>query len=204
MTCGTLLPTLMRKTGAGNESPDATGLARRKWLASLVIGGSLSLVGGAVALVRTSGYAIDDATRARLRALVPWQFAVVRAAADRILAPDRSHGVPTAQELGVAEFIDGYLVEMSSGKRDDFFRFLRVLEQLAPLASGFLPRFTELSTADQDRVLSALESSKVDRLRAGFEAMKSLAMMGYYRDPRSFAILGYRGPLLQMPEDGAP
>jgi hypothetical protein len=70
------------------------------------------------------------------------------------------------------------------------------VEQLAPLAAGFARRFTELSASDQDDVLAGLEESRIDVVRAGFQAMKSLVMMGYYRDPRTFAILGYGGPLL--------
>jgi hypothetical protein len=33
-------------------------------------------------------------------------------------------------------------------------------------------------------------------MRAGFQALKGLVMMGYYRDPRTFRILGYKGPLV--------
>jgi len=78
---------------------------------------------------------------------------------------------------------------------------LRVTEHLAPVGSGYLRRFTALKPAEQDHVLAALESSSIDTLRAGFMALKSLVMMGYYRDPRTFAILDYRGPLLTPPED---
>jgi hypothetical protein len=41
-------------------------------------------------------------------------------------------------------------------------------------------------------------------LRAGFQAMKSLVMMGYYRDARTFSILGYGGPFLRDPSEPAP
>jgi Gluconate 2-dehydrogenase subunit 3 len=190
------------KVGAGQTSE--TVLTRRRWLRSLLVGGSISLAAGAVALVRMTGYAVDPWARARLRVLAPWQYLVVRAAADRIVAPDRSEGVPTASALGVAEFIDGYLIDMSPSVRGDLFQFLRYLEQLAPLGYGFLHRFTALSEPDQDKVLSELESSRIDPIRAGFQAMKSLAMLGYYRDPRTFGILGYKGPFIDAPESGAP
>ena len=184
------------------RTPPGTAIPRRKWLGSLLIGGALSAVGGAVAMVRTTGYRLPAAVE--LRVLAPWQYAVVGAAARRIVAADRAEGVPTPDEVGVAEFIDGYLVEMRPSMRRDVFRLLRYIEQLAPMGSGFHRRFTELSPSEQDEVLLGLEASRFDQLRAGFQAMKSLVMMGYYRDARTFAILGYGGPFVMDPAKGAP
>jgi hypothetical protein len=175
---------------------DERSPTRRKWLQSLVVGGALSALGGAVALVRTGGYEVAPTTAAKLRSLAPWQYVVVRDVARRVVAPDVTQGVPMADDVGVAEFVDGYLVDLRPSQRRDLFAFLRYTEQLAPFGSGFLHRFTELSPFDQDAVLGALESSSSERLRAGFQAMKGLVMMGYYRDPRTFAILGYKGPLV--------
>jgi hypothetical protein len=184
----------MVKPSEGIDQSSRTG--RRKWLQSLVIGGAVSALGGVVALVRTSGYAVDKATTAKLRALSAWQYVVVRDVARRLVAPDVTQGVPMADDVGVAEFIDGYLVDMRPAQRRELFTFLRYVEQLAPFASGFVHRFTELMPFDQDAVLAALETSTSDRLRAGFQALKGLIMMGYYRDPRTFSILGYKGPLV--------
>jgi hypothetical protein len=170
-------------------------IGRRKWLGSLLIGGTLAALGGVVAVLRTTGYEGLPAA-AQLRVLAPWQYAVVRAAARRMVAADRAEGVPSPDEVGVAEFVDGYLVEMRPALRRDVFRLLRYVEQLAPLASGYKARFTELSPDAQDEVLAGLEASRFDQLRAGFQAMKSLLMMGYYRDARTFPILGYGGPFI--------
>jgi hypothetical protein len=189
---------------AGNEGAVTSRMSRRKWLKSLVIGGSIAVFGGAVAVVRTGGYPLDPGTLAKLRILSPWQYILVRDLARRLVAPDRSEGVPTSDEVGVAQFVDGYLAEMRPLLRRDVFSMLRFVEQLAPLGSGLLSRFTELSATDQDRVLSALEASHIDQLRAGFQATKALIMMGYYRHPKTFAILGYRGPLISPQETGAP
>jgi hypothetical protein len=179
-------------------------VSRRKWLKSLAIGGSLAAFGGVVALVRTGGYSLDPGVEERLRLLAPWEFIVVRDLARRVVAPDRSSGVVTPDEAGVAEFIDRYLSEMRPATRVDVRRMLRFIEQLAPLRSGLFGRFTNLSAPHQDRVLSALESSSIDQLRAGFQAIKGLVMMGYYRDPRTFPVLGYGGPLLVAPVEPAP
>ncbi|MBL8609283.1 MAG: hypothetical protein JNL38_18280 [Myxococcales bacterium] len=42
----------------------------------------------------------------------------------------------------------------------------------------------------------------MDLLRGGFAGLKSLIFMGYYRDPRTWAILGYDGPRVGRPERG--
>jgi Gluconate 2-dehydrogenase subunit 3 len=179
-------------------------ISRRKWLQSLAIGGAVSALGGTIALVRWCGYDVDAVTEAKLRVLAPWQYVVVRDVARRMVAPDRSEGVPTPDEVGVAQFVDHYLMDLRPALRRDVLRMLRYVEQLAPLGSGFVHRFTALSAADQDRVLGALEASQSDLLRASFQALKGLVMMGYYRDPKTFGILGYRGPLLAMPDKGNP
>jgi hypothetical protein len=138
-----------------------------------------------------------------LRCLAPWEFIVVRALARRLVAPDRP-SVVTPDEVGVASFADRYLATMRPAMRSDMGRMLRFVEQIAPLRCGLFGRFSDLADADQDRVLAALESSSIDKLRAGFQAMKGLVMMGYYRDPRTFTILGYKGPFVAAPEGDEP
>jgi len=184
----------MRHQTEGSIAPPEGTVTRRKWLGSLLIGGALAAVGGAVALVRTSSY--ETPSDARLQVLAPWQFVVVRAVARRIVAADRDDSVLSPDDARVAEFIDGYLVTMRPALRRDFLRLLGYTEHLAPLACGYLERFTDLSPTDQDEVLRALEASRFDQLRAGFQALKSIVVMGYYRDPRTFAILGYGGPFV--------
>jgi hypothetical protein len=73
---------------------------------------------------------------------------------------------------------------------------------MAPLGAGFASRFTRLPPESQDRVLAGLESSSVDLLRGAFDGLKSLVFMGYYRDPRTWAILRYDGPLVNRPDAG--
>jgi hypothetical protein len=157
-----------------------------------------------VARLRTSPDAVALVVVARLKVLKPWQYVLVRDLARRIVAPDQVEGVPSPDDVGVAEFADSYLFGLSLGMRRELLRLLVVVEQLAPLGSGLWRRFTELAPPDQDRVLAAMESSHLDDFRAGFVALKSLVMLGYYRDPATFGILGYQGPLLGRPDAEAP
>jgi hypothetical protein len=133
-----------------------------------------------------------------------WQFVVVQQAARRIAAPDRDGdaSIPTADDVDVAAFVDGWLGRMESRVRRDFGRFLAYVEHVAPLREGLAARFSRLSAADQDRVLAATEASSSDLLRAGFDGLKSLCLMGYYRDPRAWSVVGYDGPLVGRPASG--
>jgi hypothetical protein len=152
------------------------------------------------------GYDVDPARR--LAFFVPWQMAVLEHAARRIAAPDapepQSHAPapPSPDDVDVAGFIDGAAARMHPAVRRDLGRFLAYLEQVAPLACGYLSRFTRLEPEEQDRVLASLEASSHDLLRGGFEGLKALVFMGYYRHPQTWAVIGYDGPLLSRPPRG--
>ena len=148
---------------------------------------------GVVGLVRSRGY---SAPPARLAALSSAEYAVVRAAAARICAAD-APGVVTPEETDVAGFVDAYVARMPPTLRRDLRRFLGFLEQLAPLSVGAASRFSHLPARDQDRVLAALERSSSDLMRGGFAGLKALVFMAYYRDPRTWTILGYEGPMVR-------
>lgn len=146
-----------------------------------LLGAALALAAGAVAVVRSRGY--DE----------PWERAVVRHLARRVCAPDRPD-VVTADDTDVVGFVSSYMTTMPPKLRRDLVRFLRFVEQVAPLAAGFASRFTRLAPEDQDQVLASLEAHSNELLRGGFDGVKALLFMGYYRDPRTWSVIGYDGP----------
>jgi hypothetical protein len=174
----------------------------RRRLIKAAVAGALLLGAGAAAVVRTRGYAVPAGRS--LAWMSPWQFVVFQHAARRIAAPDRADdaSIPSADELDVAGFADRWIARMPAAVRRDLGRFLAYLEHLAPVGSGYASRFTRLAPADQDRVLAGVEASSNDQLRAGFEGLKSLVFMGYYRDARSWRVIGYDGPIQGRPEGG--
>jgi hypothetical protein len=176
-------------------------LSRRRFVA--VAGGALLAASGAVAVVRSRGYAVPSDVAARLVAFSPWHYVVVQHLARRIAAPDRDDpSIPTPDDTDVAGFADAYVARLPPAVRRDLLRALAVVEHAAPLAIGATSRFTRLAPADQDRVLASLESSPEDLLRGAFDGLKSLVFMGYYRDPRTWRIVGYDGPWVARPEGG--
>jgi hypothetical protein len=174
----------------------------RRRLIKAAVTGALLLGAGAAAVVRTRGYAVPAGRS--LTWMSPWQYVVFQHAARRIAAPDRPDdgSIPSADDLDVAGFADGWIARMPAAVRRDLGRFLAYLEHLAPVGSGYASRFTRLAPADQDRVLAGVEASSNDQLRAGFEGLKSLVFMGYYRDARTWRVIGYDGPMLGRPEGG--
>lgn len=174
----------------------------RRRLLRVAVAGALLLGAGATAVVRTRGYAVPAGRT--LAWMSPWQFVVFQHAARRIAAPDRpgDASIPSADDVDVAGFADGWIARMPAGVRRDLGRFLAYLEHLAPVGSGYASRFSRLAAAEQDRVLAGIEASSSDQLRAGFEGLKSLVFMGYYRDPRTWGLIGYDGPRVGRPEGG--
>jgi hypothetical protein len=175
--------------------------SRRRFIA--LAAGALLAASGAVAIVRTRGYAVPASVASSLLALSPWQYVVVQHLARRIAAPDRDDAsIPTPDETSVAGFVDGYVARLPPPLRRDLLRALAFVEHLAPLAAGCASRFSRLGPADQDRVLASLEASREDLLRGAFDGLKSLVFMGYYRDPRTWSVLSYDGPIVNRPEGG--
>ncbi len=170
-------------------------VSRRRALAT--VGAALLAASTTVAIVRTRGYDVPKEVADRLRVLSPWQYVVLAAVARRIAAPDVEDGsVPTTDDVGVVEFVDGYLEKLPDAMRRDFLRLLAFVEHLAPVGCKFASRFSRLGAADQDRVLAWLESNSEGLLRGGFDGLKSSVFMGYYRDPRTWKIIGYAGPFV--------
>lgn len=175
--------------------------ARRAGFAAV----ALSSAGVAVA-VRRSGYHVDPLRAARLRTLSPWQLVVVDAIAARVCASGLADGAndapPTAAAVGVGEFVDEWLAASEPGVRKDLLALIATIEHGYPIACGQFHRFSSLGPAAQDQVLRALSTSSSKMLRGGFSGLKSLLMLGYYRDPRTWGVLGYDGPTKGRPPEG--
>jgi hypothetical protein len=187
---------------ATNGAVTSAKVTRRKLLAG--VGAFLFGASSVVAFFRTRGYELPAEVVARLRSLEPWEYIFVEHAARRVCAPDREGdaSIPTADDTGVADFADVYISQLPDDLRSDLKKLLLLVEHLAPIASGFSSRFSDLGPRDQDRVLSSLEASDESLLRGGFAGLKSLLFMGYYRDPRTWRLLGYSGPRVDRPALG--
>lgn len=142
---------------------------------------------------------------ARARSLAifaPWQALVFDAVARRIAAPDEVGDAPSVDDVGVTAFVDEFVASMHPAMRRDVLRLLGFVEHVAPFFARCASRFSRLGAADQDAVLRALEASDENVLRGAFAGLKSLVFMGYYRDPRTWKLLAWPGPLVGRPSGG--
>lgn len=166
-----------------------------------------ALAAGAVAAgVRVLDYDRGDRRVAAMLSLAAWEVAVVDALAERICAADVPYGVigapPSPRECEVVEFVDGFVASSERAIARELHAALAAVEHGAPILIGSARRFSSLSPERRDAVLAAMESSTIGLVRGCFAGVKSLVMMGYYRDPRTWGILGYDGPLVARPAGG--
>lgn len=152
------------------------------WVTAGVVAGGVG-----IGLIRSSGYQVPQKVARGLKTLSPWHYVVIDAFGARVLSPEHAD---------VGGFADGYMVGLAADDRDNLLRFVAYLEHIAPLATGHISRFSSLEPAEQDNVLGSLEASDVDLLRAGFQALKAVSMMAYYKQPASWKALGYDGPVV--------
>ncbi len=168
-------------------------ISRRRFLRRSLVGAALLAVAGTVGR-HLSGYTIDE--RLRLRVLSPKQYLVLAAACRRLLAADEP-GAVSVDEVETALSIDRYLAELPRELQRELAGLLELLEHTPFLFQLRPSRFSRLDAAAQDRVLEDWESSRLPFRRGCFQALKSLAMVGYYGDPRAYAVLDYTGPMIQ-------
>ncbi|MBK8168769.1 MAG: gluconate 2-dehydrogenase subunit 3 family protein [Sandaracinaceae bacterium] len=175
-------------------------VSRRRFLKVGVAGSAALALGGALAW-QTRGYEVPAAVSSRLRALSPKEYLIAKAVAARVLRRD-ADDLPMPEELHVAEYIDGMVARLDEANRTDLKRLLHVLEHVLPWSAAKPSRFTRLDGAGKDAVLASMMSSSVGLLRGAFEALKSLCVMAYFRDARTWGAIGYDGPLLNRPVEG--
>ena len=95
----------------------------------------------------------------------------------------------------ICRFVDRYLLELPRSLQRDVRALLHLVE-LFPLLSLRMARFSHLRGDEQDAMLAGWQDSRIGLFRQGFQALKSLCCLAHYQDARSFAAIGYSGPLV--------
>lgn len=168
-------------------------MRRRQFLKvtlKISLAGGLALSGATVAHRLIADY--EQAPTGRC--LPGRELVIVRAAALRIL----DGAEPAPQLDGAARqcaFIDGYLSQLEEGLRSDVKALVSLLE-IYPILTGSFTRFSRLDPEAQDAVLMSWETSRTALLRQGLQALKAMCFLAHYQDERSFASIGYSGPLV--------
>ena len=156
------------------------------------LGGALVLAAGA------AGIALQDTLlrqpMAKLQVLDQRTFSILVAVADRI-AP-AGGGFPSAEELQVAEKIDGLLARMDPAVGGEIKQVLLLLENaLAGLVfDGRTKPFTRMMPEAQDDALRSWQNSRLDVRRTAYTALHGLCAAAYYASPEIYPLVGYPGP----------
>jgi len=170
---------------------------RRQFLRRTLAGAFL--LSGAVIVGRhVGGYRLDPALSAGLKILSPKEALIFLVAARRLVAAD-GPDAPPLDELSALRFVDGYLAKLSEPMRDDVKALIMLVEHGSGVFRGSTKRFTSMSIDEQDACLRDWESSRLVVRRQGFQALKTMALLAYWRDDRTWVLLGYGGPLVKRP-----
>jgi hypothetical protein len=171
-------------------------MTRRRLLKISLFSGLLLSGAGLLGRWVAGGYDVPATVMARLRALSPKEYLVLFAVARRVLdgaSPAVADRPGEPGRLDVALWVDGYLVRLPEGMRQDVRALLQLLEHAAISHSG---RFSSLPAQAQDEILHGWEKSALALRRQGFQALKSICCLAFYQDERSFGGIGYSGPMV--------
>jgi hypothetical protein len=163
-------------------------ISRRRFLRTSILGAAALGLAGVIGR-HLSGYRVDEKVAARLRVLSPKEYLILAAIARRVLA--HVDDGPSADEVEAALHADEYLLQVPREIVADVQSLLHLFEHAASATS----RFTHMEAAQQDEVLRAWQASRLALRRQGFQALRTLCFMGYYRDSRTWPMLGYSGPM---------
>jgi len=171
-----------------------SGQKRRGFLKKGLLGGALLALGGVGALSLRKGPP-RDLPHEGLKVLDAQEYAVMAALAARII-PDRP-GFPTVEELGTAAAADAVLQKTDPSVQAEVKQLLRLFENAVTnaLFGGRTRPFTALLPPAQDDVLREWRDSRLSVRRTGYQALRGLLLAAYYGDARTWAAVGYPGPV---------
>ena len=179
---------------ASSDSSNVSADAGRRRFLRVGLFGTVLLGAAAIVGRNLSGYAWPRGVPLPTT-MSPKEILVLAAAVERLVAPDEPDA-PPADALGIARWLDGYLAGMDATVRRDISALLQLLEHGSSLFRFGATRFSHMSAAERDRTLEDWSTSSLDVRRQGFQGLRALAFLGYYRDDRTFAMLGYPGPMV--------
>lgn len=131
---------------------------------------------------------------ANLRTLTAKEYAVLRTLIGTCLPPVR--GLPSAQDLDIAGYLDRFLAEESATVRKQMKQALLLLEYGGFWYGPERCRFTRMTAGAQEAYLRGwLESSSPFRRQVA-QTFRRAAFNTYYGDERTWDAIGYEGPLV--------
>jgi hypothetical protein len=116
-------------------------------------------------------------------------------------------GAPPVRSTGTIATIDRLCAGLAPELTAPLPWLLRLVEWGPWIFEATPSRWSLLPPEAQDASLRGWSTSRFALRRAGFQALRNLACLGYWSQPETWPLIGYRGPLLAaQPSDarGAP
>ncbi len=196
-----VLPPLPFGASLEDDALTRRAFLRRTLAGAVFLALPASLLGGLGA--RAAYAAAHAAIPHHLRVFSPGEYLVFRAAADRIVPG--GDGLPPASAAGVAEAADSLLARTDPEIAEEIAHLLTFFGSHAAsfFFGGWGRPFLDMTPEAQDHYLGGWMRSALPFRRTAFKALKSVAMACYYGDQRSWAGIGYQGPLVAAAEGPA-
>jgi hypothetical protein len=105
-------------------------------------------------------------------------------------------GAPPVRATGTLATIDRLCAGLAPELTAPLPWLLRLVEWGPWIFEATPSRFSLLPPEAQDASLRGWSTSRLDLRRAGFQALRNLACLGYWSQPETWPLIGYRGPLL--------
>jgi gluconate 2-dehydrogenase gamma chain len=150
--------------------------------------------------------ALTAKAQAPATALTATELKTLEAFLDRLVPADENG--PGAVEMRAAVYIDRTLATANAAEKPSFVEGLAAVDALA--RSTYNSPFADLSAAQRDELLTAMDSGTAANLRPFFSRVRRLTLEGMFCDPyyggnQNFAgwdLIRYPGPRLAVaPED---
>lgn len=175
-------------------------LTRRSLLKKGLFGGLLLAAGGGTVLALRGGKR-EAPPDLQLQVLDLLEYSVFCAVAARLVP------VPGAlSPRQVSSQVDVILTRAQPGARREVKQLLRLLNNglLGFLFDGRPAPFVALSPSEQEGILKGWRDSRILLRRTGYQALRTLALAGYYSSPLSWPETAYPGPPQGFHEANAP
>jgi hypothetical protein len=101
---------------------------------------------------------------------------------------------PSPRDIGTVASIDGVLGRLDPALVGQLRTALWLVDWWPTLGELRFRRFRSLSPDEQDESLEGWRTSSLQLRRAIFYALRNLAMLGYWSQSETWALIGYAGP----------
>lgn len=166
-----------------------SGSSRRR----LLLAGGAAAALGLVGIGRVTGYAPWPQWQGAV--LAAWEAQVLRAAAEAFLP----HA--TREQLDLLPMgVDHFLCTMPKGLILEIHGLIALVEHGTTPLGLRLSRLTELPPPERAEFFSRLEGHR-GLLAQAARGLRDLCLMGFYRQPSTWAALGYEGPWVKRSDD---